>query len=194
MSRRLYAVSLAARVWAGVLAFVFLIILATWGIGCSPVGPRAKFTRADASIETPSPVTLDIADDDKRGTATGTGPARYTSITGAEVSTFQSGTTPRDLFVRLLPDGSRQINLSSGTDIIAEGVEFDAGSGSFKVRKFGTTSSEPLRAGNEAYDRLVTYWRALSADQREARIAEIRAVESIAPDVRDMLIALLTGL
>ena len=161
---------------------------------CQTVGPTAKIDRGKTSIESGSPVTLQIEDDDKKGIANGVGPARYTSITEGEVQTFQTGTTPRDVWIRKSPDGALQFNLSSGTDVQAEGLEFDAATGSFKVKRFGTSSSEPIRAGNEAYDRLVAYWTALSQDQKEARLAEIEALKVTAPELADMLVSIFAGL
>lgn len=161
---------------------------------CQTVGPTAKIDRGKTSIQSGSPVTLQIEDDDKKGIANGVGPARYTSITEGEVQTFQTGTTPRDVWIRKSPDGALQFNLSSGTDVQAEGLEFDAATGSFKVKRFGTSSSEPIRAGNEAYDRLVAYWTSLSADQKEARLAEVEALKVTAPELADMLVSIFAGL
>lgn len=179
--------------------FVFALTAGMAGIamlmsGCQNVGPSAGFTREGAHLMTPSPVTLDIQDNDKRGTASGVGPARFTSITQNEVQTMQTGTTPRDLFFVKDKEGVVRFNLSSGTDIQAEGLDFDVTTGSFRVDKFGTSSSEPLRAGNEAYDRLVAYWAALSADQKEARLAEIEALKVTAPELADLILGIVTGL
>jgi len=172
------------------LAATLLVLLA----GCQQVGPRSDITRATTTLENGSPVTLQIEDADKKGVASGVGPARYTSITQDEVQTFQTGTTPRDLFLVKQPDGTLRFNLSSGTDIQAEGLEFDAATGGFRVAKFGTSASEPLRAANEAYDRLVAWWKALSADQRAAFESQVRATEAIAPGAIDALFTFLTGL
>lgn len=161
---------------------------------CQQIGPKAQIDRGKTTIDSVSPVTLQIEDDDKKGFANGVGPARFTSITEGEVQTFQTGTTPRDLWVRKTPDGALQFNLSSGTDVQAEGLEFDASTGSFKVKRFGTSSSEPLRAGNEAYDRLVAYWTNLSEDQKAARLAEIDALKVTAPELADMLVQIFAGL
>jgi len=184
--RHAAAVTRALRPAAAVLA------AAAIAAGCQQVGPRASIDRARTDLESPSPVTLQIEDDAKKGVASGVGPARYTSITADEIQTIQSGTTPRDLWVQT-HDGTK-VNLSSGSDIIAEGLEYDPATGLVKIRRFSTSASEPIRAGNEALDRLVAWWAALSADQREARLAELRAAENIAPDVRDLIVGLLAGL
>jgi hypothetical protein len=173
---------------------LLLFCLVMLAPGCQQVGPKNVIDRQTTSLESASPVTLQIEDADKKGVANGVGPARFTSITEGEVQTFQTGTTPRDLWVRKGTDGAVQVNLSSGTDIQAEGLEFDAGTGSFKVKRFGTSSSEPLRAGNEAYDRLVAYWTSLSQDQKEARLAEIDAMKVTAPELADLILGIVSGL
>lgn len=175
------------------LAIVLIAGLATL-TACQNVGPKHTFDRGGATLDTPSPVTLDIQDNDKRGTATGVGPARWTSITEGEVQTFQTGSTPRDMWVKKNPDGTLQFNLSSGTDVRAKGVEFDATTGSFKLGEMDLSASEPIRAGNEAYDRLVAYWTSLSADQKEARLADVEALKVTAPELADLILGIVAGL
>lgn len=177
-----------------ILAVIFLILTIFGLAGCQNVGPKHTFDRGGATLDTPSPVTLDIQDDDKRGTATGVGPARWTSITEGEVQTFQTGSTPRDMWVKKNPDGTLQFNLSSGTDVRAKGVEFDATTGSFKLGEMDLSASEPIRAGNEAYDRLVAYWTSLSADQKEAHLADVEALKVTAPELADLILGIVSGL
>ncbi len=155
--------------------------------GCQGIGPSVGITRSDTKLEAASPVTLQIEDADKKGTANGVGPARYTSITEDRVETMQTGTTPRDLWLRKLPDGTFQFNLSSGTDIQAEGLEFDPVTGGVRVAKFGTSASEPIRASNEAYDRLVEFWKSLTQAQRDALAAEMDTIKSVAPTAANVL-------
>lgn len=181
------------RAWVTGLVFMVLVLIAL-APGCQQVGPKNVIDRQTTSLENPSPVTLQIEDDAKKGVVSGVGPARYTSITADEVQTIQTGTTPRDVWLELLPDGTKKVNLSSGTDINAEGVEWNAKTGSFKIAKMGTLTSEPLRAGNEAYDRLVAYWAALSQDQKEARLAEIEAMKVTAPELADLILGVVSGL
>jgi hypothetical protein len=170
------------------------LLFSLFACACTPVGPKTQIDRANTELQGASPVTLQIEDADKKGVANGTGPARFTSITQEEVQTFQTGTTPRDVWIRKSESGELQFNLSSGTDIQAEGLEFDAISGSLKVKKFGTSSSEPIRAGNEAYDRLITYWTSLTEAQKEARLAEIDALKVTAPELADLILGVITGL
>jgi len=182
------AFALMSTVTLGMASFAMLMS------GCQNVGPENTITRDNTTLRNGSPVTLQIEDADKKGIASGVGPARFTSITQDEVQTMQTGTTPRDLFLAKLPDGTIRFNLSSGTDIQAEGVTFDAAAGSFRVDRFGTSASEPLRAGNEAYDRLIVYWASLTEAQKQARLAEIEAMKVTAPELADLILGIVTGL
>lgn len=149
--------------------------------GCTRVGSKwSQDQDGRAIVENGSPVTLAIEDANKKGIANGTGPARFTSITEGEVQTMQSGTTPRDLWLKL-PNGA-QLNLSSGTDIAIEGAEFNPKTGAFKVAKFGTIASEPLRAHNEGLAVWTQYLNHLASMSVEARKAELDAIKAVSAD------------
>jgi hypothetical protein len=176
-----------------------MLAAAILACGCGRrVGSTATFDSGGRpSFVNGSPVTLSIEDSEKRGFANGIGPARFTSITGEEVQTFQTGTTPRDLFLSRNPDGTIQFNLSSGTDVTAEGVKVDPSTGAVTIAKFGTSSSEPLRAGAEAYEALTKYWAARDEASKQAIIAELETVKATAPTaagVIEKIIATLTSL
>ncbi len=177
-----------------ILAVIFLILTIFGLVGCQNVGPKHAFNRDGSKLETPSPVTLDIQDDDKRGTATGVGPARYTNISENAVETFQTGTVPRDMWVKKAADGTVQFNLSSGSDVVAQDVEFNPATGAFTVGTFSTNASTPLQAHNEAYDRLVSYWTALAAEQKEAHIADLEAMKETAPQLANLILGIVAGL
>lgn len=175
-----------------------LIVFALCGFGCSipnPVGGSSTQTIDGSQIDAPSPVTLSIVDKNKAGTASGTGPARFTSVTGEGVQTLQTGTVPRDLFLQL-PDGTK-LNLSTGTDINAEGLKFNPQTGSFEVAKFSTVTSEPIRASNEGLDRLIQIINTLTPAQKEAQLAyfdsQAKVAEGITKAVLEAVIAGLTG-
>lgn len=158
---------------------------------CQTIGPQVGVTRNDTKLSAASPVTLQIEDADKKGIANGVGPARYTSITDELLETMQSGTTPRDLWFRKLPDGTFQFNLSSGADFAAKGLEFSPVTGALKVDEFSTSASEPLRAGNEAYDKMVGYWTSMTQAQKDALLAEMDTVKAVAPTAGNVLQALI---
>lgn len=181
----------------GVIAGLALLVVA--GVGCQSVGEQKhSFDRGGATLEKPSPVTLDIQDNDKRGTVTGLGPARWTSITEGEVQTFQSGSTPRDMWVKKTPDGAVQFNLSSGTDVSAKGVEFDAASGSFKLGELNLSATAPLEVSVAALDQ----WRQrlINLDQAERDVAIKQAeafadtIQAAMPEVAAIIRTAITGL
>lgn len=150
------------------------------------VGSSSDFDRDKSVVRNGGPVVLDIRDAAKSGTASGVGPARYTSIGPDSIETMQSGTVPRDLFVEIRPDGTVKTNLSSGTDIKAGSVKYDPVSKSFEVHDFATSTSEPLRAHAEAYDRLVAYWNSRDAASKEVLLKQLEVsgdvVKSVAPE------------
>lgn len=163
--------------------------------GCAAtVGSDFKQDMTGVKAVNGSPVTLAIQDKEKIGTANGVGPARFTSITGGEIQTLQSGTVPRDLFLTRKTDGTWQVNLSSGTDISAEGVKVDPRTGAVSIAKFGTLTSTPLAAHNAALAPLVDYWKARDDASRQVLIRQIEAAENISTDLKAVLIQALTGL
>lgn len=166
--------------------------------GCSmpnPVGGRVTQSAGDVALDSPGPNTLTIVDGAKSGSATGAGPARYTSITEGQVQTIQTGTVPRDLFVRVAPDGSKQFNLSTGTDIQAKGLKFDTLTGNLSIAEFSTLTSEPLRAANEGLDRVAKMMETLTPAQRDAQIRFWEVQEAAATGISKNIIAgILAGL
>ena len=170
-----------ARFLAWVVLLVVLLALTILSTGCTRVGSKWSSDRDGRPIvENGSPVTLQIEDADKKGTANGIGPARFTSITEGEVQTMQTGTVPRDLWLKL-PNGA-QFNLSSGTDIMAEGVTFNPATGAFSVKTFGTSASDPLKAHNEGLATWSQYLNHLASMSVEARKAELDAIKAVSAE------------
>lgn len=167
-----------------------LVLLVFTG-GCQQVGPTAKFDRTTSDLATGTPNVTDIQDDTMRATISSTGTGGFISQSAEETQAFYNGTNPRNVRVDLLPDGTRRINLAGGSDFNAEGVEWTASTGDFKASKLTLSSSEPIRATNEALDRLVTYWTALSADQRAARIAELEAASKAGDTFAPVILSLI---
>jgi len=172
------------------LAALTSAVLST--LGCAAkIGSQSDFDSTKSSLTNGSPVVLDIRDSDKSGTASGVGPARYTSITKEHVQTMQSGTVPRDVFATVLPDGSVQFNLSSGSDIRASGVEFNPETKALKVAEFSTLTSDQLKAHNEAYDRLVAYWSSRDEASKQAILAQLDTIKSVSSDIVPLIKAAL---
>lgn len=164
--------------------------------GCQSIGSRVNQNAKGVGIEAGSPNTLAMTDADGQWVTNGIGPQRFTDIDSeGNIQTFQQGTTPRDL-TWTNPSGAK-LAISSGTDIKAGSAEFyDPVTGNLvaKVSDFGTVSSEPLRAGNEAYDRLVGYWQSLTQAQRDAAIAEIETTGQVTESMVPLVLQFLSGL
>jgi hypothetical protein len=166
-----------------VLTILSLVCLTGGCTNLNPIGNRITQKMDNTLVENGSPVTLTIADGAKSGTATGTGPARFTSITESEIQTIQTGTVPRDLWVKLLPDGTRQFNLSTGTDIRAKDVKVNPVTGEISIGEFSTIASEPLRAANEGLDRFIEIVKTLAPEQRQAIVAQLEAQRDAATGI-----------
>lgn len=165
---------------------VLMVVLVCTLCACvsnNPVGPRMTQDASKVSYENPSPVTLTISDGDKIGSATGTGPARFTSITNGKLQTLQTGSVPRDMFIELRPDGTKQFNLSTGTDIRAKGFKWDPVTGALSLDEFSTVTSEPLRAANEGLDRFIEIVRVLTPAQRDVLISQFEAQRDAATGI-----------
>lgn len=179
---------------------VFAVLLFAGLAGCStpnPVGGRVTQSAGDVTIDSPGPNTLTIVDGAKSGSATGSGPARYTRIDAEQLQTIQTGTVPRDVFYRIGADGSRHFGLSSGTDLSFKGFEYNAQSGTLKLAEGKTVTSEPLRASNEGLDRVVQIIQALTPAQRDAQIryweVQSEAAQGISKSVIEGILAGLRG-
>ncbi|HZW06982.1 MAG TPA: hypothetical protein VFF65_07645 [Phycisphaerales bacterium] len=176
-----------------VLAMVALMVMAMFQVGCTQhqVGSSASFDAAKASLVNGGPVTLDIRDKSKSGTATGVGPARYTSVTAAGVETMSHGLVNRDVFAEVARDGTVKFNLSAGTDISGEGIEFNHKTGALKVAKFTTSASDPLRAHAEHVKLWgPVYVKALEQARlgnRDLYDSVVKSVESLGPLVLEGL-------
>lgn len=185
----------ASRLAIGLAMFVVAFFLVCASPGCQTVGPSNRFDRKTATLDNPSPVTLDIADDDKRGTASGVGPAGWTTIKPDVIERFQSGATQRDLFLTVKPDGTRQLNLSSGTDFGGEGFHYESGDVKVDVAKFNTSASSPLGMTTEQ----LKVWAAVSTNYT-AENAELlkheydqvhETIKDLAPTMDNLIQALI---
>ena len=182
------------RIVRVVAAGLMLAALFAGAGGCQTVGPSNRFDRNQAALDNPSPVTLDLQNNDQRVTASGVGSAQFTTVTNDTVQTQQTGVTPRSVFVRLMPDGTRQVNVNSGTDIQAKGIRVNPQTGEVSIDEVGTIASAPTKAQNEAYDRLVAYFQSLSNDQLEALKAEQATVQAVAPTAANVIDAIIKAM
>lgn len=159
-------------------------------VSCQGVGPSSEQKADQITDQTYGPAQTKMVDTE-RGTisTTGTGATAWKRVDAQGVETISSGQVQRTLYW----DGEKLV-LDSGTDITATGVEIvkrPDGGISIKMASAGTSASEPLRASNEAYDRLEELWRSYSADQRDALIAQLQAMEQAGEVVAGGLVQVL---
>lgn len=175
--------------WLIVVAVAFSLVIACAPMGgCTKVGGLVKTSATGFTAESPPPNVLTMTDAEGQWTAAGTGPAQYTDMSEAGVTTLRHGSVPREIFYDRT---TGRLILSSGTDVWGEGIEFDAPTGSLRIARGGTSASAPMRASNEALDRLVAYWTARTEAEAQARAAEMRTIEAVAPTlagtIKDLL-------
>lgn len=167
--------------------------------GCQQVGPKSTLTPNKSEVETGSPVTLSTPEGiDGLATANGTGSGNRTSLKvfdkegnptsqaddlsiGGSQSTFILPTGPNSppAMVRSGKDSTLKVAKLTQGDTVIEGLEVSA------------IASEATRATNEAYAQLTDYWKALSADQRAARIAELEAASKAGDTFAPVILSLI---
>lgn len=184
--------SLTPKSLSAVLLLICAGGLLVGNVGCQNVGPTWEQNPAETISQTPAPNRSGMTDAEGTWAAEGSGPATVASV-DADGVTISKGGSPTRQILYSRPDGTKVV-VSSDTDIEAEGVEVDPETNQLKIKRFATSTSEPQRALNEGYAILVGYWTALSADQREARIAELKAMEAAGDAFAGVLAKVLTGL
>ena len=176
-------------------AVTILVLAAALLAGCA-VGPTAKQgpggqTVANSPLDT---TTMSVTPEGANTfTATARGPVRESLLDKDGVEARSTGMVTRDV---TWSDGKQHFSLASGSDFEAEGVELTvnpAGIPTFKVKKFSTSSAEPLRALNEALDRYREVWATLSQEQRKAFEANLDAIKVVSPPLFEAIRSVLAG-
>lgn len=160
--------------------------------GCA-VGPTAAQNAAGQKVaNSPLDTTTMTVTPDGTNTfvATARGPVRESLVDNDGIEARSTGMVTRDV---IWTDGQHRLSIASGSDILAEGVSVNPATGQVNIAKFSTSSSEPMRALNEALDRYRDVWAKLSEEQRAAVEAQLGALEAIAPPLLDALRAILSG-
>jgi hypothetical protein len=169
------------------------VVVCFWA-GCQPVGPTAEYRRDVTSIASPS-TTLNLTDRSGAWTFTGAGSAGNTTLTTylpdgllqTELSSIWGGVASREVIIPV-GEGKHAV-IRSGSDVMIRVDRLAQGPMGLELAglEVSSNTSEPTRAGNEAYDRLVGYFSALSAEQRAVAVEQVRAAVSISGDLRGLL-------
>jgi hypothetical protein len=125
-----------------------------------------------------------VSDGDGTWNINSTGPSRYTSLDAKGLTTVQQGTTPRDIYY---DRETGRLVISSGTDIRAEGVEFDQAKGVLKLKTFETVGTPQIAALGNLQAQLVEYWTARDQASADVLRREMEAIENVSPTVANML-------
>ena len=173
------------------------VLCIAFALGCSStVGNTSGQTADKITDANGGPTAVDMIDLERGSLKVkGAGPGRHLLLTDESIETQSVGSTNRSLFYDAK---TGRLVLDSGSDITAEAVEVrpdgDGRLGLIKIGRFTTSSSEPTRASNEAYDRLAAVWQARDQASKEALLAEIEALKITAPEVASALLTFLGGL
>lgn len=167
-----------------IIAGLFLTIATVPCCARARVGSKVTTTVKEGTQTNGAPNSLTLADADGTWNVNSAGPARYTEVTDGSIVTVQHGSTPRDI----VWDGqSRRLAVSSGSDISAASIEVNPETGWLKAKDVKLGASEPIRAGNESYDRLIQYWAALSQQSADVAKRELEAIENVSPTVASVI-------
>ena len=177
-----WAIAYGAACTLLLLAFVLASLVPT---GCAAKVGSKVATTPKAGVQTNgSPNTVTLSDGDGTWNINSTGPSRYTSLDAKGLTTVQQGTTPRDIYY---DRETGRLVISSGTDIRAEGVEFDQAKGVLKLKTFETVGTPQIAALGNLQAQLVEYWTARDQASADVLRREMEAIENVSPTVANML-------
>lgn len=162
--------------------------------GCQSIGSSAEFERDKSKLLAASPIALNIQDDEKIGTLSGTGPGGYISTTATGTEAFFVNNNPRNVTINLQPDGTRQVSIAGGTDVTGKGLKIDPETGLIEVAEFSTLASPLFDKSNESLVALRDYWANLTQAQRDAAIAQIEQTGQVTESMVPLVLQFLSGM
>lgn len=155
------------------------------------IGDSAKQDVGTIQTVNGGPASTRMVDVD-RGTisAQGSGSAEWVRTDENGVERQSVGGTKRTL---IFDQASGRVIADSGTDITAKNVDVEIPTPAgvvqrFRIGEISTSASEPTRATNEAYDRLVAYWTSRDQATRDRDIAAIKSLEATAPGLAELIL------
>ena len=162
--------------------------------GCQTVGNKAQFDRTETKLDGGQTVLVNIQDEDQVGTAVGTSSSGYINSSIEGTIAMYGNSPPRNLSLLLHPDGTRQINLAGASDAILEGLEYDPSTGILRVARFQTLTSTVVSAFDPSIDSLTSWWKTLTAAQRDTRIAELKTRAELGDSLAATVLGIVTGI
>ncbi len=175
---------------SSLVPLVLLALMVGVLAACGSVGPTREQTIGGVR-STNSPLNgTAIVEEGGSFTAEHSGPLSAITMTADEFRANKPNQVTRDIAYRD-PNG-RSLTISSGSDLTAKGVRISVGEDQVvSIDEFSTSSSEPIRAANEALDRYADVWKSLSADQRAVIEARVKAIGEAVPEVAEIVARLL---
>jgi hypothetical protein len=179
-----------------IMACVALVIALTIFVmsGCQTVGNKAQFDRTKSALEGGQPVLVNIQDDTLVGTATGTSSSGFINSTLDGTTAMYGNSPPRNLSFLFHPDGTRQINLAGASDALLEGLEYDPSTGVLRVARFQTLTSTVVSAFDPSIASVTSWWKTLTAAQRDTRISELKARAELGDTLATTVLGIVTGI
>lgn len=177
----------------GVLTLLAVLTALASLLPACTVGPTARQNAAGQSVAN-SPLDTTTMTVTPEGTntfvATARGPVRESLLDAKGLESRSTGMVTRDV---TWTNGKEHFGLASGSDFAAKGVKVNPATGLIEIAEFSTSSSEPLRALNEALDRYKDVWAKLSEEQRKQVEAQMEAIKVVSPPLLEAIKAVLVG-
>lgn len=187
------------------LASVMLLTLTVlFGmVSCTSRGvvePGVTSDVAGSTLKNPPPQTVTVvenAEGNLSWNTTSGGPVKASRVNADGVTHIGNGVTRQMYF----STGATTFSLGSETDIFAEGLKVTDPTGEvvlIQAEKFGTQTSEPMRAFAEVLDSVKPIVEAVVNGQKDVALKELEtqgaAIQAVSPDLFAWLTKLVAGL
>lgn len=185
-----------SSVFVVLLFFFFAVCISLLMTGCQTVGNRADFGPKTSKLEGGQPVVVNIQDDTRIGTATGTSSTGWIYSDPSGTTAMLANSPPRNISFDLQADGSRRINLAGASDAVIENLEYeDPVTGTrLKIGKFTTLTSSVVSAFDPSIESVTSWWKELTPAQRDARIAELKTRAQLGDSLASTILSIVTGI
>lgn len=182
--------------FVALFALAATLILLIAGTGCQTIGNRARFTPTHTDLDGGQPIVVNIQDDTRVGTATGTSSTGWIYSDPSGTTAMLANSPPRNISFDLQADGSRRINLAGASDAVIENLEYrDPATGTFlKIGKFTTLTSSVVSAFDPSIESVTSWWKELTPAQRDARLAELKTRAQLGDSLATTILGIVTGI
>ncbi|MFN7301316.1 MAG: hypothetical protein ACK5U7_07595 [Bacteroidota bacterium] len=177
-----------------VLVLIFLGCCLLLLTGCQTVGNRSKFTPTTTELVGGQAVTVNIQDDTRIGTASGTSSTGWIAADVDGTTAMFANSPPRNISLVWAADGTRQLNLAGPSDATLEGLEYNPTTGVIKIARFTTLTSTVVSAFDPSVEAVTSWWKELTPAQRDARLAELQTRAALGDSLASTILSVVTGI